>query len=113
MAKKSAKKASKKPAPKSPTTAKGGARRTPRARAAKDVFGFSTAAWISGAEFGDARAMQRVWTNLLDNAIKYTAGRQPAIIDVGAREQLSIVAVGVNLWRRRIPSGKMARRRGI
>jgi PAS domain S-box-containing protein len=38
------------------------------------------------AAFGDAQAIQRVWMNLLDNAIKYTGPRQPAVVEVGARE---------------------------
>ena len=38
------------------------------------------------AAFGDAHTIQRVWINLLDNAIKYTGPRQPAIVEVGARE---------------------------
>jgi light-regulated signal transduction histidine kinase (bacteriophytochrome) len=38
------------------------------------------------AAYGDAHSMQRVWTNLLDNALKYSAPRQPAVIEVGVRE---------------------------
>jgi PAS domain S-box-containing protein len=38
------------------------------------------------AAYGDAHTIQRVWMNLLDNAIKYTAPRQPAVIEVGVRE---------------------------
>jgi PAS domain S-box-containing protein len=36
--------------------------------------------------YGDGQMIRRVWTNLLDNAIKYTAASQPAIVEVGARE---------------------------
>jgi PAS domain S-box-containing protein len=38
------------------------------------------------AAYGDAHTIQRVWMNLLDNAIKYTGPRQPAVVEVGARE---------------------------
>jgi light-regulated signal transduction histidine kinase (bacteriophytochrome) len=38
------------------------------------------------AAYGDAHSVQRVWTNLLDNAIKYSAPRQPAVIEVGVRQ---------------------------
>ena len=38
------------------------------------------------AAYGDAHSVQRVWINLLDNAIKYSAPRQPAVIEVGVRE---------------------------
>jgi light-regulated signal transduction histidine kinase (bacteriophytochrome) len=38
------------------------------------------------AAYGDAHTIQRVWTNLLHNAIKYTGPKQPAIVEVGARE---------------------------
>ncbi len=34
--------------------------------------------------FGDAAMIQRVWTNLLDNAIKFTARKADALIEVGA-----------------------------
>ncbi len=38
------------------------------------------------AAYGDAHTIQRVWMNLLDNAIKYTGPRQPAVVEVDARE---------------------------
>ncbi len=39
---------------------------------------------IPGAR-ADASMMQRVWLNLLDNAVKFTAGSEAATIEVGAR----------------------------
>jgi PAS domain S-box-containing protein len=38
------------------------------------------------AAYGDAHTIQRVWMNLLDNAIKYTAPRKSAVIEVGVCE---------------------------
>jgi light-regulated signal transduction histidine kinase (bacteriophytochrome) len=35
----------------------------------------------------DASLIQLVWQNLLDNAIKYTAGRPEALIEVGCEER--------------------------
>ena len=34
---------------------------------------------------GDPAVLQRVWTNLLDNAIKFTGPKPNAVIEVGAR----------------------------
>ncbi len=33
---------------------------------------------------GDAAMIQRVWTNLIDNAIKFTAPRPDAVIEIGS-----------------------------
>jgi PAS domain S-box-containing protein len=35
---------------------------------------------------GDSAMLRLVWQNLLDNALKYTAGRDPAQVDIGFRE---------------------------
>ena len=35
---------------------------------------------------GDRVLLRQVWTNLLDNALKFSAARQPALITVGARQ---------------------------
>ena len=35
---------------------------------------------------GDHALLRQVWANLLDNAVKYTRGRAPARIEVGARD---------------------------
>jgi PAS domain S-box-containing protein len=32
---------------------------------------------------GDSALLKQVWTNLISNAIKYTRGREPAVIDIG------------------------------
>jgi PAS domain S-box-containing protein len=36
--------------------------------------------------YGDSQTIERVWMNLLDNALKYSAPKQPAVIEVGVRE---------------------------
>jgi PAS domain S-box-containing protein len=34
---------------------------------------------------GDRSLLRQVWANLLDNALKFSAGRQPAVIEIGGR----------------------------
>jgi PAS domain S-box-containing protein len=46
------------------------------------------------AAMGDRRLIQQVWMNLLDNAIKYSAHRNPARIEVAAQIQRGISAQG-------------------
>jgi len=36
---------------------------------------------------GDPAMFRQVWTNLISNAVKYSRGRQPAVIEIGAREE--------------------------
>lgn len=36
---------------------------------------------------GDPAMFRQVWTNLVSNAVKYSRGRQPAVIEIGAREE--------------------------
>ena len=36
---------------------------------------------------GDPAMFRQVWTNLISNAVKYSRGRQPAIIEIGARQE--------------------------
>jgi PAS domain S-box-containing protein len=36
---------------------------------------------------GDAALLKQVWTNLLSNALKYTRGRTPAVVEVGAKRE--------------------------
>jgi signal transduction histidine kinase len=47
------------------------------------------AAQVSIAElpraFADRTMLRQVWTNLLGNALKYSAGRRPALVEVGGR----------------------------
>ena len=35
---------------------------------------------------GDVTLLRQVWANLLDNAFKYTRGRDPALVEVGSRD---------------------------
>jgi signal transduction histidine kinase len=40
---------------------------------------------------GDARALRQVWQNLLDNAIKFSRGREPARIEVSAQAEKGLI----------------------
>lgn len=44
---------------------------------------------------GDAAMLKQVFVNLLSNAVKYTAGRQPAKIEIGTLEQAGQIVVFV------------------
>lgn len=43
----------------------------------------------------DVRAMRQVWQNLLDNALKFTKGRQPALIEVSAEPLAGMIRYSV------------------
>jgi light-regulated signal transduction histidine kinase (bacteriophytochrome) len=38
---------------------------------------------------GDLRLMRQVWVNLISNAIKFSAQREPAVVEIGSSEDLS------------------------
>jgi PAS domain S-box-containing protein len=67
----------------------------------KKIHADRTIEWVIGdlpAVFGDYVMLRQVWTNLLDNAVKYTRTREVARIEVSAREEKGeiLFAVGDN-----------------
>jgi chemotaxis family two-component system sensor kinase Cph1 len=67
----------------------------------KKIHAERTIEWVIGdlpAVFGDYVMLRQVWTNLLDNAVKYTRTREVARIEVSAREEKGeiLFAVGDN-----------------
>jgi PAS domain S-box-containing protein len=44
---------------------------------------------------GDAALLKQIWVNLISNAIKYTRGREPAIVEIGSMEDDGGRASGV------------------
>jgi signal transduction histidine kinase len=56
----------------------------------KEVHAERTIEWVIGelpSVHGDYAMLRQVWTNLLDNAVKYTRKREIAKIEVGARKE--------------------------